>query len=65
MENPLWDRGDIMQTAASLACVGNGGCTALAHLLFAHLSPRLGAALPIGVDGASSVAALKKACKEW
>lgn len=49
--SPFWDRGDLLQQAASLACVGNRGCSDLARLLFGGLSPRLGeyCALPKGM----------------
>ena len=40
--SPLFDRGDLLHQACTLACVGNSTCTSLAQLLFAELSPRLG-----------------------
>lgn len=39
---PMYDRGDLLHQACTLALVGNDACTALARLLFAFLSPRLG-----------------------
>lgn len=42
-ENPLsFDRGDLLRTAASLACVGNSAMTAIARHIFMYLSPRWG-----------------------
>ena len=40
--SPLFDRGDLLHQACTLACVGNSTCTSLAQLLFAQLSARLG-----------------------
>lgn len=40
--SPLWDRGDLLGAACSLASVGEAGCTDLARLLFSELSPHLG-----------------------
>jgi hypothetical protein len=40
--SPMWDKRDLLVTAASLACVGSGATTSLSHQLFRHLSPRLG-----------------------
>jgi hypothetical protein len=40
--SPLWDRHDLLVTAANLARVGNHNTTAIANKVFAHLSPHLG-----------------------
>ena len=40
--SPFWDRGDLLQQAASLACVGNASFSEFARILFAGPSPRLG-----------------------
>ena len=40
--SPLFDRGDLLHQACTLACVGNSTCTSLTQLLFAQLYHRLG-----------------------
>ena len=40
--SPLYDRSDLLKTAASLACTGSPGTTLLSRHLFSHLSPHLG-----------------------
>ncbi|EFN53706.1 expressed protein [Chlorella variabilis] len=59
--SPFWDRGDLLQQAASLACVGNASFSELARILFAGPSPRLGAEKPRGVSKTSPIPALKAA----
>ncbi|KAL4458587.1 hypothetical protein ABPG75_013452 [Micractinium tetrahymenae] len=63
--SPLYDRGDLLQQASMLACVGNSSCTLLAKELFKALSSRLGQPLPNGVTQKSTAAALKAALREW
>lgn len=40
--SPMWDKHDLLVTAANLARVGNANTTAMANKAFAHLSPYLG-----------------------
>ena len=41
--SPVYDNGDLLHQASTLACVGNASFTFLAHTIFTFLSPRLSA----------------------
>lgn len=58
VQSPLFDRGDMLRLAATLALVGSRPTALMAHALFKHLSPRLGEPLREG-------AAIIASATEW